>query len=154
MQYTRTLCCVQLMLKVTLALRDTSMWRQSKQADGIRLLKPWRLAGEIKAKTPHNRSHSIGQVAMWLYTVGFRNFIVFLLGRDPGTLKSDIAFKKHPQLIGSDLGLSNWKFEDWTYANRPYVGYHIGQSSYCAALHQNHQPLHSAKGGGCSGNRV
>ena len=39
--------------------------------------------------------------------VDFRNFIVFLLGRDPGTLKSDIASKKHPQLICSDVRLSN-----------------------------------------------
>ena len=29
------------------------------------------------------------------------------LGRDPGTLKSDIVSKKHPQLICSDLRLSN-----------------------------------------------
>ena len=28
-------------------------------------------------------------------------------GRDPGTLKSDIVSKKHPQLICSDLRLSN-----------------------------------------------
>ena len=28
-------------------------------------------------------------------TVDFRNLIVFLLGRDPGTLKSDIVSKKH-----------------------------------------------------------
>ena len=27
---------------------------------------------------------------------------------------------KHPQLICSDLRLSNWKFEDWNYGNRPY----------------------------------
>ena len=40
-------------------------------------------------------------------TVDFRNFIVFLLGRDPGTLKSDIVSKKLPQLICSDLRLSN-----------------------------------------------
>ena len=40
-------------------------------------------------------------------TVDFRNFIVFLLGRDPGTLKSDIVSKKHPQSICSDLRLSN-----------------------------------------------
>ena len=39
-------------------------------------------------------------------TVDFRIFIVFL-GRDPGTLKSDIVSKKHPQLICSDLKLSN-----------------------------------------------
>ena len=31
----------------------------------------------------------------------------FLLGRDPGTLKSDIVSKKHPQSICSDLRLSN-----------------------------------------------
>ena len=30
-----------------------------------------------------------------------------LLGRDPGTLKSDIVSKKHPRLICSDLRLSN-----------------------------------------------
>ena len=40
-------------------------------------------------------------------TVDFRNFIVFFLGRDPGILKSDIVSKKHPQLICSDLRLSN-----------------------------------------------
>ena len=32
-------------------------------------------------------------------TVDFRNLIVFLLGRDPGILKSDIVSKKHPQLF-------------------------------------------------------
>ena len=42
------------------------------------------------------------------------------LGRDPGILKSDIVSKKHPQLICSDLRLSNWKFEDWNYGSRPY----------------------------------
>ena len=37
-----------------------------------------------------------------------------LLGRDPGTLKSDIVSqkRKHAQLICSDLRLSNLKFED------------------------------------------
>ena len=40
-------------------------------------------------------------------TVDFRNFIVFLLGRNPSTLKSDIASKNHPQLICSDLRLSD-----------------------------------------------
>ena len=39
--------------------------------------------------------------------VDFRNFIVFFVGRDPGTLKSDIVSKKHPQSISSDLRLSN-----------------------------------------------
>ena len=42
------------------------------------------------------------------------------LGRDPGTLKSDIVSKKHPHLICSDLRVSNWEFEDWNYGNRPY----------------------------------
>ena len=28
--------------------------------------------------------------------------------------------KTHPQLICSDLRLSNWNFEDWNYGNRPY----------------------------------
>ena len=39
-------------------------------------------------------------------TVDFRNFVVFF-GRDPGTLKSDIVSRKHPQLICPDLSLSN-----------------------------------------------
>ena len=41
-------------------------------------------------------------------------------GRDSGTLKSDIVSNKHPQLVCSDLRLSNWKFEDWNYGNRPH----------------------------------
>ena len=46
------------------------------------------------------------------------------LGRDAGTLKSDIVSKKqHPQSICPDLRLSNWKFEDWHYGNRPYDYY-------------------------------
>ena len=46
-------------------------------------------------------------------TVDFRNFIVFLLGRDPGTLKSDIVSTKSPQLICSDLDsqIENSKIE-------------------------------------------
>ena len=51
----------------------------------------------------------------------FPKFHRVFLGRDPGTLKSDIVSKKHPQLICSDLRLSNWKFEDWNYGNRPYT---------------------------------
>ena len=50
----------------------------------------------------------------------FPKFHRVLLGREPGTLKSDIVSKKHPQLICSDSRLSNWKFEDWNYGNRPY----------------------------------
>ena len=42
----------------------------------------------------------------------FPKFHRVFLGRDPGTLKSDIVSKKHPQLICSDLKLSNFKFED------------------------------------------
>ena len=49
----------------------------------------------------------------------FPKFHRVFLGRDPGTLESDIASKKYPQLICSDLRLSNWKFEDWNYGNRP-----------------------------------
>ena len=37
----------------------------------------------------------------------FPKFDRVCLGRDPGTLKSDIVSKKHPQLICSDLRLSN-----------------------------------------------
>ena len=50
----------------------------------------------------------------------FLKFHSVFSGRDPGTLKSDIVSNKHPQLICSDLRLSNWKFEDWNYGNRPY----------------------------------
>ena len=50
----------------------------------------------------------------------FPKFHRIFFGRDPGTLKSDIVSKKHPQLICSDLKPSNWKFEDWKYGNRPY----------------------------------
>ena len=49
----------------------------------------------------------------------FPKFHRVFFGRDPGTLKSDIVSKRHPQLIRSDLRLSNWKFEDWNYGNRP-----------------------------------
>ena len=48
----------------------------------------------------------------------FPKFHRVRLGRDPGTLKSDIVSKKHPQLICSDLRLSNWKFEGWNHGNR------------------------------------
>ena len=81
------------------------------------------------------------------HTVDFRHFIVFVCGLDPGTLKSDIVSKKHPQLIRSDLRLSNWKFEDWNYGNWPYalssyaltrvaltyasLGYHYYYYYYC-----------------------
>ena len=37
----------------------------------------------------------------------FPKFHRVFLGRDPGTLKSDIVSKKHPQLICADLRLSN-----------------------------------------------
>ena len=46
-------------------------------------------------------------VIVIITTVYFRSFIVFLLGPDPGTLKSDIVSKKHPHLICPDLRLSN-----------------------------------------------
>ena len=51
-------------------------------------------------------------------TVDFRNFIVFFWAETLAHFKSDIVSKKHPQLICSDLRLSNWKFEDWNYGNR------------------------------------
>ena len=56
------------------------------------------------------------------------------LGRDPGTLKFDIVSKKHPQLICSDLRLSNWKFEDWNYGNRPYGQFTNEESGFQRAL--------------------
>ena len=45
-----------------------------------------------------------------LYELKYGRFPKFhraFLGRDPGTLKSDIVSKKHPQSIYSDLRLSN-----------------------------------------------
>ena len=42
----------------------------------------------------------------------FPKFHCVFLGRDPGTLKSDIVSKEHPQSICSDLRLSNLNFED------------------------------------------
>ena len=40
----------------------------------------------------------------------FPKFHRVFWGRDPGTLKSDIVSKKHPQLICSDLETLNLKF--------------------------------------------
>ena len=60
-----------------------------------------------------------GQVALLVTHGRFPKFHRVFLGRDPGTLKSDIVSNKHPQFICSDLRLSNWKFEDWYYGNRP-----------------------------------
>ena len=45
----------------------------------------------------------------------FPKFHRVFLGRDPGTLKSDIVSKKHPQLICSDLRLSNCKIRRLTF---------------------------------------
>ena len=43
----------------------------------------------------------------------FPKFHRVFLGRDPGTWKSDIVSnKQHPQLICSDLRLSDLKFEE------------------------------------------
>ena len=63
---------------------------------------PWVLRARLNLIT-----RAMVSVRDWRNTVDFRNFIVFLLGRDPGTLKSNIVSKKHPQLIRSDLRLSN-----------------------------------------------
>ena len=51
--------------------------------------------------------HERGAEGSMHRTVDFQNLIVLSLGRDPGTLKSDIVSKKHPQIICSDLRLSN-----------------------------------------------
>ena len=60
---------------------------------------------------------SISEISSCFIVYDFRDF---RFGRDPGTLKSDIVSTNHPQLICSDSRLSNWKFEDWNYGNRPY----------------------------------
>ena len=64
--------------------------------------------------------HSIKLLSYHMIYGRFPNFHCVLLGRDPGTLKSDIVSKEHPQLICSDWRLSNRNFEDWNYGNRPY----------------------------------
>ena len=74
-------------------------------------------------------------IIMFIYG-RFPKFNRAFLGRDPGTLKSDIVFKKkHPQSICSDLRLSNWEFEDWNYGNRAYhyiirLGRRVAESRY------------------------
>ena len=48
-----------------------------------------------------------------MLTIGrFPKFRRVFLGRDPGTLKSDIVPKKHTLSICPGLRLSNLKFED------------------------------------------
>ena len=51
--------------------------------------------------------------------VDFRNFIVFFRAETLAHWNPTSCQKKHPQSICSDLRLSNWKFEDWNYGNRP-----------------------------------
>ena len=53
-------------------------------------------------------------ILLYLFTVDFRNFIVFLLGRDPGTLKSDIALKQKTSttnLFGFETRIENSKIQ-------------------------------------------
>ena len=70
----------------------------------------------------------------------FSKFHRAFLGRDPGSLKSDIVSKKHPQWICSDLRLSNWKFEDWNYGNRVYDVFR-GLGCFWRPCGPNAQPL-------------
>ena len=62
-------------------------------------------------KRPFQVEHSSDDCAgTWTLDHRYGRFPKFhraFLGRDPGTLKSDIVSKKHPQLICSDLRLSN-----------------------------------------------
>ena len=53
-------------------------------------------------------------------TVDFRNFIVLFWAETLAHWNPTSCQQKHPQLICSDLRLSNWRFEDWNYGNRPY----------------------------------
>ena len=53
-------------------------------------------------------------------TIDFRNFIVFFWAETLAHWNPTSCQQTHPQLICSDLRLSNWKFEDWNYGNRPY----------------------------------
>ena len=71
------------------------------------------------ARTSSSRSTMARTEASSVYGQ-FSKFNVCFCGLDPGTLKSDIVSKKHPQSICSDLRLSNWKFEDWNNGNRPH----------------------------------
>ena len=58
-----------------------------------------------------------------LSTVDFRNLIVLFWAETLAHWNPTSCQKQHPQLICSDLRLSNWKFEDWNYGNRPYEVY-------------------------------
>ena len=76
-------------------------------------------------------------LTIWYWCGRFPKFHSVLFGRDPGTLKSDSVPKKHPQLICSDLRLSNnWKFEDWNYGSRLYSPLTSSRSSAAADRRQ------------------
>ena len=62
-------------------------------------------ARRVPPNTFSHRCHI--QPYYYLYYGRFPKFHRVFSGRDPGTLKSDIVSKKHPQLIYSDLRLSN-----------------------------------------------
>ena len=51
--------------------------------------------------------------------VDFRNFFVFFWAETLAHWNPTSCQKKHPQLVCSDLRLSDRKFEDWNYGNRP-----------------------------------
>ena len=75
----------------------------------------------------------------------FPKFHRVCFGRDPGTLKSDIVPKKHPQLFCSDLRLSSWKFEGWNYGNRPHLtphSSHLTSHSSCKVCLYIHVYIH------------
>ena len=69
--------------------------------------------------TRRKRKCSKGGSALY-DTVDFRIFIVFVWAETLAHWNPTSCQKRHPQLICSDLRLSNWKFEDWNYGNRPY----------------------------------
>ena len=52
-------------------------------------------------------------VTLLYSTVDFRNFIVFFWAENLAHWNPTSCQTKHPQLVCSELRLSNWNFEDW-----------------------------------------
>ena len=87
-----------------------------KKSGALRLIFDTRIVNLCFHYAPHTRPPSASSFSglelepgstLYSGTVGFRNLIVFFLGRDLGTLKSDIVPTKRSQLICSDLRFSN-----------------------------------------------
>ena len=74
----------------------------------------------------------------------FPKFHLLFLGPRPWHIEIRHRVKKHPQLICSDLRLSNWKFEDWNYGNRPYPTFAQGPWRQSPAVPERVKPIKHA----------